>query len=199
MDAYVPLWVNSSFSFREGASQPDELVTQPHELGLPAVAITDRDGVYGVVHAHMRAKELGMRLLLGAELSVQSGQRVVALCMDRDGYGNLCQLISRGRMRSRKGESLVGLHELRELGRGLGVLCPDVEPLALLHESFGDRLYALIVRHMQADEAPREQALRDRAQALGIATVAGNEVLYHTVARQPLQDVLTCIRHGVKL
>src|SRR5262245_7027603 len=147
MDAYVPLWVKSSFSFLEGASQPDELVNQAHELGLPAVAITDRDGVYGVVHAHMRAKELGIRLLLGAELSLPEGQSAIALCMDREGYGNLCQLISRGRLRSKKGESLVALSELCELGRGLCVLCPDVEPLALLQPSFGDRLYALIVRH----------------------------------------------------
>jgi error-prone DNA polymerase len=60
-------------------------------------------------------------------------------------------------------------------------------------------LYALVVRHLRADEEPREQALRGRARALGVLTVAGSEVLYHSVARQPLQDVLTCIRHGVKL
>ena len=70
MDAYIPLWLKTNFSFLEGASQPEELVDQAHALGLPALAITDRDGVYGIVRAHVRAQELGVRLLLGAELTL---------------------------------------------------------------------------------------------------------------------------------
>jgi error-prone DNA polymerase len=69
---YVPLWVNSNFSFLEGASHPDELVEQAHLLGLPALALTDRDGVYGVVQAHARARQLGMKLLIGAELTLEA-------------------------------------------------------------------------------------------------------------------------------
>jgi error-prone DNA polymerase len=69
-DAYVPLWVKSNHSFLEGASRPEELVERAHALGLPALAITDRDGVYGAVKAHVRAKELGIKLIVGAELTV---------------------------------------------------------------------------------------------------------------------------------
>ncbi|MGB5546202.1 MAG: PHP domain-containing protein, partial [Polyangiales bacterium] len=71
MNAYVPLWVKSNHSFLEGASFPEELVERAHALGLPAIAMTDRDGVYGLVRAHMRAKELGIRIVTGAQLLVE--------------------------------------------------------------------------------------------------------------------------------
>ena len=196
---YVPLWVKSNFSFLEGASHPDELVEQAHALGLPALALTDRDGVYGIVRAHMRAKELGFRLIIGAEISLEQEGCIVALCQDRQGYGNLCQLLSRGRLRSPKGESSVKLTEVCELSAGLIVLCPQPRLLQPLAAAFGDRLYALLTRHLRAEEQPLEDSLRDSARQLGVPTVAGNEVLYHTAARQPLQDVLSCIRHGVQL
>ncbi|UCH30612.1 MAG: PHP domain-containing protein, partial [Myxococcales bacterium] len=99
MSSYVPLWVKSNHSFLEGASFPEELVERAHAFGLPAVAITDRDGVYGLVRAHMRAKELGIRLVTGAQLTVgieESEHRVVALAKTRTGYANLCRALSLG-------------------------------------------------------------------------------------------------------
>jgi error-prone DNA polymerase len=204
--AYVPLWVKSNFSFLEGASHPEELVDQAHLLGLPALALTDRDGVYGVVRAHVRAEELGIALVVGAELTLAGHERpgepphtLIALCQDRQGYAHLCRLISRGRLRSEKGSSRVELAELLELGEGLCVLCPHAELLPSLHAGFGDRLYALVTRHLCALEQPREDALRGAARALGVLTVAGTEVLYHAAGRQPLADVLCCIKHGVTL
>ena len=71
--SYVPLWCKSNFSFLEGASHPDELVEQAHALGLPALALTDRDGVHGVVRAHVKARELGVPLIVGAEVTVSDG------------------------------------------------------------------------------------------------------------------------------
>ena len=82
MSTYVPLWVKSNHSFLEGASFPEELVERAHALGLSAVAITDRDGVYGLVRAQMRAKELGIRIVTGAQIAVEIGadvQHVVVL------------------------------------------------------------------------------------------------------------------------
>ena len=67
---YVPLWCKSSFSFLEGASHPDELIEEGHRLGLTSIAITDRDGVYGMVRAHVKARELGVKLLAGATVTV---------------------------------------------------------------------------------------------------------------------------------
>jgi error-prone DNA polymerase len=206
MHGYVPVWVKSNFSFLQGASHPEELVEQAHALGLPAIAITDVDGVYGIVEAHVRARQLGIKLLIGAEVSVGeliekevSPKRVVILAQDREGYGHLCRLLSIGRLRSDKGRSLVLLDELLNLNRGLLALCPDPHLLPHLSEAFGDRLYALYTRHLRAEEQPRENAIRQQAEQLGIALVGASEVLYHTAARQPLHDIISCIRHKTTL
>jgi error-prone DNA polymerase len=203
---YVPLWVKSNFSFLEGASHPAELVEQAHALGLSAVALTDRDGVHGVVSAHTRALELGITLVLGAEVTVGEPGRdgaatdpVVLLATDRAGWGNLCRLLSAARQRSAKGSALATAAELAELAGGLIALCPRAALLQPLREPFGDRLYAFAARHLLAVERPAEAALRARARALGVPVAGGNEVLYHRGDRQALQDVLTCIRHGTTL
>jgi error-prone DNA polymerase len=201
--AYVPLWVKSNYSFLEGASHPAELVERVHQLGLPAMAITDRDGVYGIVRAHVRARELGVPLVIGAQITVgddpSATSRPVVLVRDREGYAALCRLISLGRACQPKGSSLVGMADLCALGSGVIVLSDDPLLLPSLRESFGDRAFALVARHHNASERSREQTLRATARALGVSTVAAVEVLYHTAARRPLQDVLACIRAGTTL
>ncbi len=204
MDGYAPVWVKSNFSFLEGASHPSELVEQAHFFGLKSVAITDRDGVYGVVQAHMKAKELGIKVLVGAELTVglvpqKSACRVVLLAESRKGYGHLCGLISKGRLRSEKGQSVVAVHEVLEASEGLIALVPDEVLLSELVDVYDERLYAMVVRHLREEEQPVEEQLLTTAKRLGVAAVGTTEVLYHTQARQPLHDVLTCIRHGIAL
>ena len=139
--AYVPLWCKSNYSFLEGASHPEELIEQAHALGLGAIALTDRDGVHGVVRAHMKARELGVHLLIGAELTVDdiapagaptgapasrpalststSTSTSVLLATNRTGYANLCRLITIGRRRCPKGSSLVTWRELCDHAPGL--------------------------------------------------------------------------------
>ncbi|MHC4918209.1 MAG: DNA polymerase III subunit alpha, partial [Planctomycetota bacterium] len=199
MGPYVPLWCKSNFSFLEGASHPEELVEQADALGLPAIAITDRDGVYGVVRAHVRARELGIQLILGSEVTIDDGAKLILLAQDRRGYGNLCQLLTRGRRRSPKGESVVFPEEVSEHAQGLIALWFGVGSPEPWKEAFGDRLYALAARHRRAEEVEDEAALRKQAEQLGLPVAAAVEVLYHTKARRPLQDVLTCIRNGVTL
>ncbi len=214
MSAYVPLWVKSNSSFLEGASHPDELVEEAHHLGLRSIAITDREGVYGVVRAHLKAKELGVRLLLGAEVVIEDEQRVVLLVEDRAGWASLCELLSVGRRRAQKGSCLLGRRDLCAHSAGLialfageaagshrslvEVASPD-SAVAALRVAFADRLYAIVARHRRAEEVEAEQRLRALARRHGLSVVAGMEVLYHSPARRPLQDVLTCIRHQVKL
>jgi error-prone DNA polymerase len=122
MSLYVPLWCKSNFSFLEGASHPDELVEEAHRLGLPAVALTDRDGVYGVVRAHVKAREVGMKLIIGSEITIDDGSTIVLLAQDRAGYANLCRLITKGRLRSEKGESAVTWDEVCAHAAGLVAL-----------------------------------------------------------------------------
>ena len=131
MSLYVPLWCKSNFSFLEGASHPDELIEEAHRLGLPAIALTDRDGVYGVVRAHMKARELGMKLIIGSQVSVDDGSTIILLAQDRGGYANLCRLISKGRLRSEKGESAVGWDEVCGHAMGLIALWGTVIPVEI--------------------------------------------------------------------
>ena len=111
---YVPLWCKSNGSFLEGASSPEELVQAAAEMGLHAMAITDRDGVYGIVRAHEKAKTLDLKLIVGAQVTVgalseQSDaaadlpSTIVLLAQNRNGYANLCRLLTVGRRRSPKG------------------------------------------------------------------------------------------------
>ena len=208
---YAPLWCKSNYSFLEGASHPEELVEQAHALGLLGLALTDRDGVYGVVRAHVRARELGVHLICGAQVSLAGGAQVVLLATDRAGYANLCRLITRGRRRHAKGECSVTADEVCGHAGGLVALWPgahwaaeadadrDRPALAALRDAFGDRAYGLLARHRLAGEAPREGWLRARAREIGLPLAAGTEVLYHDPARRDLQDVLACIRHGASL
>ena len=226
---YVPLWCKSSFSFLEGASHPDELVERAHAFGIPAFALTDRDGVHGVVRAHVKARELGVSLIVGAEVTVGTttdtdvavGSEIaddmpvpsstcVLLAMNRTGYANLCRLITTGRQRRPKGESCVTWTEVCARAEGLialwggdrSVLARGEAPravIASMHDAFGDRLYAMVSRHRRAEEVRREACVRRHAGRAGLPLVAATEVLYHTPARRDLQDVLTCIGHGVTL
>jgi error-prone DNA polymerase len=264
---YAPLWCKSNFSFLEGASHAEELVEEAHRVGLRSIGIADRDGVYGMVRAHVKAKELGVQLVCGAQLTVAppgshlvdspvtvglhqgpgwgidtddmtprvqgrrgrtkrakprqaelalaandspsvGPSRIVLLAIDKAGWTNLVRLITSGRRRCDKGDSLVGWHEVCERSAGLIALWPDMladepEPshalVGNLKAAFGDRLHAILARHRRADDVPREARLRARAAAAGIPLIAATEVLYHSRARRPLQDVLTCIRHGVTL
>lgn len=207
---YTPLWCKSHYSFLEGASHPEELVEEARRLGLTTLALTDRDGVYGVVRAHQKAKEVGLKLILGAEMTLADDSTLLLLSASREGYGNLCQLISTGRLRSPKGVSCVELEEVCAAAAGLVAieagprsrLGQEREPgrsVEMLREAFGDRLYAMVARHQEAEDARREQRVRERAAKYGLPTVAGIEVLYHDPSRRQLQDVVTCIRHGVTL
>jgi error-prone DNA polymerase len=242
MSSYVSLWCKSNFSFLEGASHPDELVEEACRLGLPAIALTDRDGVYGVVRAHVKAREIGAKLIIGSEVTINDGSTVVLLAQDRGGYANLCRLVTKGRLRSEKGESAVTWEEVYAHAAGLIALWRDRNTFVMpantgiqktdktgkkqrldsgfrrndgkeskdglvrdeanrvvdnLHDTFGDRLYALIARHRREEEIVQERHLRERAARFGIPLVAANEVLYHTPARRRVQDVMTAIRHGI--
>jgi error-prone DNA polymerase len=210
MSSYVPLWCKSNFSFLEGASHPDELIEEAHRLGLPGLAVTDRDGVYGIVRAHVKARELGLRLIVGSQVTAEAESTIILLAQDRSGYANLCRLLTAGRLRSEKGESAVTWDEIYQHAVGLialwggdhSMIIAEVEPREIagnLRDAFGDRLYGMIARHRREDEVMQEARLRERANRYDFSLAAANEVLYHTQARRPLQDVLTAIRYGIPL
>src|SRR2546427_11362294 len=104
MSSYVPLWCKSNFSFLEGASHPDEFVDEAYRLGLPALALTDRDGVYGVVRAHVKAREVGLKLIIGSQITVDDRSAIVLLAQDRGGGWEMCRAITQRRSPTGKGE-----------------------------------------------------------------------------------------------
>ena len=210
MDGYVPLWCKSNFSFLEGASHPEELVASCASLGYDRLALTDRDAVYGVVEAHVKARDAGLGLVIGSEVTIDDGTSIVLLAADREGYANLCRLLTVGRLRSPKGACRVGWSEVAAHAPGLialwggerSLLVSEAEPFFVAHElrqAFGDRLYALVARHRRDTEPRQEARLRRRAERYALPLVATTEVLYHQPARRELQDVLTALRHRVRL
>ena len=144
MAVFAELLARSAFSFLRGASQPEELVVRAKEIGLAAIAICDRDGLYGSARAHLRAKESGQRVIVGAELGVDPKARhagswksqkvrpkaapdlpVVALLVrDGEGYSNLCRLLTLAHADLPKGESALSLEWLAEHARGLFAVVP---------------------------------------------------------------------------
>src|SRR6478609_3524974 len=121
---YVELHCKTNFSFLEGASHPDELALRAAELGLAALAVTDRNSLAGVVRAHTAAKQLGLPLVVGAEIDLVDAPTVLLWTTDRDSYGRLARLITRGRRQAPKGEFHLTFDELVDLSQGLlcGVL-----------------------------------------------------------------------------
>ena len=205
---YVPLWCKTNGSFLEGASHPEELVEEAQRLGLRSLAVTDRDGVYGVVRAHVKAKEIGVQLLIGAQVTVEDDSVILLLAQNRRGYASLCRLLTVGRLRSPKGESSVSWGQIYEHQDGLlalwggerSLLVGETDPGRVaesLREAFEDRFYAMVVRHRRDTEVPQEARLRERAVRHKLPIVAAVEVLYHTPERRDLQDVLTCLRYGL--
>src|SRR5213592_1621164 len=116
---FVELHARSAFSFLRGASSPEDLTQRTAELEMTHLAITDRDGVYGSARAHYRAKEIGgMQAIVGAELTMEDQSVVPVLVRTRAGYENLCQMLTRAKIRAPKNESRIGWHELEEFADG---------------------------------------------------------------------------------
>ena len=123
---YFELHCKTNFSFLEGASHPDELVAEAARLGYAGIAVTDRNSLAGAVRAHVAAREAGLKLLIGAEITLLDAGPILLWAVDRDGYGRLCQLLTRGRLRAPKGECRLAFADVAEFAHGLliGVLLP---------------------------------------------------------------------------
>src|SRR5689334_21078557 len=124
---YIELHARSAFSFLRGSSLPRRLAERAAGLGLPALAMLDRMGVYGAPRFHSTAREVGLRAIHGAELAMEDGSVLPVLVENRTGYANLCQLLTRAHLRAPKGEGLVSWAELPEFTAGLVALTGEEE------------------------------------------------------------------------
>jgi len=228
---YIELRCRSAFSFLAGASLPEDLVERAVVLGYPALALGDRDGVYGAPRFHKAAHRAGLRALVGAELTLGVGCRVSGLgslpntqhptpntptlyllAANRIGYQNLCQLITKTKLRAPKGESMATWGDLEGRTEGLICLAGGTDgPLAdkpldsrlstvdSLQSLFPNRLYIDLQRHLDPAEERLNRVLIDVAEHFHIPLVATNDVRHAMPAGRPLLDVLTCIRNKITL
>ena len=204
LPAYAELHVVSNFTFLRGASHPDELVETSAALGYEALAITDECSMSGAVRAHMAAKQHGLKkLIIGTELRLPSGRKLVVLVQSRDGYSALCELITQARRAAEKGKYKLtrlafenGLPGCLVLWVPDGNFSLDVED-HWVRETFRDRLWIAVELLTDGRQSIQLQKLHEIARRLKLPLVACGDVHMHSRARRVVQDTLTAIRAGV--
>ncbi|MDP3866539.1 MAG: PHP domain-containing protein, partial [Rhodoferax sp.] len=212
LSGYAELRCLSNFSFLKGASQPEELVTRAHALGYIALAITDECSMAGVVRAHVAAKACGLKLLVGSQFQVsgETSFNLVVLACNLNGYGNLCEFITRlRRSAEKKGSYQLRLEDIHgpALADCLVLVCPEHSntPAQLLVigqwllSHFTGRCWLGVTQFLSLDDEIWHHHLRQLSEATAIALVAVGDVHMHVRSRKPLQDVLTAIRVGKPL
>jgi error-prone DNA polymerase len=201
---YAELHCLSNFTFLRGASHPHELVGQAVELGYEALAITDECSVAGVVRAHVAAKGQRLKLIIGSELRLTCGLKLVALATDRRGYGRLCRLITRGRRAAAKGGYALTRADLEENGLEHCLLLwlperPSCDEARWLEERFAERLWIAVELLRDGRDRERLEILQRAGLDFDLPLVASGDVHMHVRARRRLQDALTAIRHNVPI
>src|SRR5436309_2482346 len=199
LPAYAELHCLSNFTFLRGASHPEELVKRAAGLGYSALAVTDECSLAGAVRAHVAAKDVGLPLVIGSEIRLQDGPRLVLLATDREGYGNLSDLITRGRRRTKKGSYSLCRGDLDGgLPGCLVLLVPhgkhDAEHARCVTERFADRAWIAAELLQGPDDRAQLAALRELGKTYGLPLVASGDVHMHLRSRRALQDTLTAIR-----
>src|ERR1700688_2518272 len=223
---YVELHARSAFSFLEGSSLPEDLAGMCGRLGMPAMALLDTDGVYGAPRFHLAAKKIEIKAHIGAEVTANfspqrhrdteknnNGFRLPLLVSSRAGYQNLCRLITKMKLRAKKGEGAVCKEELEEHAEGLICLSGGADgPLAMalkqggieeareqvehLIRLFGHgNVYVELQRHFHREEEARNRAAIAIARSLNLPLLATNGVCYATEKNRELCDAFTAIRH----
>ena len=200
LPAYAELHCVSNFSFLRGASHPEELVARAAALGYAALALTDECSLAGIVRAHVAAKEVKLKLIVGSELRFDDGLKLVLLAPDRAAYGALCALITAGRRRAKKGTYALSRHDVElHLQEGLLALCvpgekPSLEHAAWVRERFPGRSWLAAELHHGPNDFQQLKRLEDIARQSGLPLAAAGDVHMHLRSRRRLQDALTAIR-----
>jgi len=215
---YIELHCHSAFSFLDGASLPEQLALTASQLGLPALALTDHNGLYGSMAFAQQAKSLGLQAITGAELTLLDGSHVTLLAETPEGYANLCRLVTEAHLgRPDRRDPRLDFAALEARHAGLIVLSgcrSGLLPTVLQRDGksaarrlaercrtvFGaENFFVELQRnHVRGDRA-LAAALRDLADAVGVGVVATGDVHYHQRARHRLHDVLVAIRHRTTL
>ena len=198
--AYAELHCLSNFSFQRGASSARELCERAMRLGYAAIAITDECTLAGAVRAWQAAREVGIALIVGCEMQIDAGPKLVLLAENLTGYQALCRLVTRARRRAPKGDYRLLREDFDTDIEGLLALwlpgeVPDATEGQWLRNRFADHLWIAVELHCGPDDAARLAQLQTLGQSLNLPLVASSDVHMHARGRRALQDTLTAIRH----
>jgi error-prone DNA polymerase len=194
MGDFVELHCHSAYSFLEGASTPEQLAEEAARLGMGALALTDTNGLYGAMPFIRACRSQGVKPILGSQLRLPSGDRIVLLCQNLQGYGALCHLITElqhgRRVNLEESEGLICLCGGKGslLARSRGEVAQTL--LRGYQRAFGNRLYVEWNNHLE----PGRGLL-----AAGVPAVASNAVQYATRQEGQLCDLLICMKHRRRL
>ncbi len=203
---YAELHCLSNFSFQRGASSAKELFERARAYGYRKLAITDECTLAGIVRAWQAAKESELPLIVGSEMRIHDGPKVVLLVENLEGYQRLCKLITQARRRAKKGEYRLLREDFTAPMTGLLALwvadeaaerSREREEGGWLRECFAQRLWLAVELHRGPNDAQRLEYLQKLARELGIPAVAAGDAHMHARGRRALQDTLTAVRHHV--
>ena len=199
---YAELHCLSNFSFQRGASSARELFERAKQRGYTALAITDECTLAGIVRAWQAAKDVGLPLIVGSEMRIEDGPKLVLLVENLAGYQALCRLITAARRRAPKGEYRLLREDFSCPVDGLFALWipdtpTDAREGAWLQLLFPQRLWIAVELHRGQGDAQRLAALQALGASLDLPLVAAGDVHMHARGRRALQDVMTAIRHHV--
>jgi len=199
---YAELHCLSNFTFLRGASHPEALVERAAALGYDALGLTDECSFAGVVRAHLAAKRCGLPLILGTEVRLDDGMKLVLLATDRRAYAAISALITLGRRRAKKGDYALSAADVEAMAgsHALALLVPEgsVEPAQArwLAERFPGNAWIAVALHCGPEDRAWLGRLREIARAVKLPLVAAGDVHMHLRSRRRLQDTLTAIRLG---
>ena len=206
MKHYAELHCLSCFSFLRGVSQPAKLVKYAAKLGYTAIAITDECSLAGAVKAHIAAKSLDIKLIIGSEFKLDNGMKLIVLAPSKSAYSELSSLISLARRRCPKGEYRIYLHDIIfYLKRCLIIWLPsqnnnlEYQYGHHLERLFRDRIWLGITRLLNNNEEKKISANQKLSYKLSIPMVACGNVQMCHAKNKPLHDVFSAIRHNLSV
>ncbi len=194
---YIELHARSAFSFLEGASLPEALIARAAELGAPAMALLDRNSLSGAVRFHKQAQKSGVRAIIGAEVVGDEGFRYALLAESRQGYQNLCRLLTKIKMRTGHGDQESAAASAEDVAEhAAGLVCIGSERVEQMVDIFGrQNVFVEVQRHYDREEEHRNQSAIAVARRLQLPLLATNGVSHAMEDERDLLDALTCVRH----
>jgi len=199
---YAELHCLSNFSFQRGASSARELFERAKQQGYQALAITDECTLSGIVRAWQAAKAVELPLIIGSEMRLENGPKLVLLVENLEGYQHLCRLITVARRRAEKGRYRLVKADFTDRLSGLLALwvpedCDTQADIQWLRSTFAERLWLAVHLHCGQDDARHLEQRLHLAASLQLPAVACGDVHMHVRGRRALQDTMTAIRHHV--